>query len=153
MPARPALSNCLRVIGQLLQQRGLALFDLEYSDSGFFLQCGSSTPPYLELVEFSCSPADIESLDTAARGARSRSFKLVEFENLPEVFRAIGRRIDDQDGKLLRLCNSDLPVFPESITIEYQSRDRRRHVEKIFLAAAGEHALRMHKARNQRFAN
>jgi hypothetical protein len=153
MPAPPTLSNSLRVIGQLLQQRGFDLFDLKYSDSEFLLQCGSPKPPYLEVVEFSCSPADIERLDTAAKNARGRSSKLAAVESLPEVFRAIGRRIDDRHGELLRLCNSDSPVFPESITIEYQTHDRQRHIEKIVLASTGGRALRMHRARGPRFAS
>lgn len=153
MSTESRLSNSLRVIGQVLQQRGLDLFDLKYSDNEFFLQCGGPSPPHLDLVEFSCSLAEVEKLDAQARAARGGSFRLVHFESLPEVFRAIGRRIDDRDGQLLRVCNSDLPIFPDSITVEYHTRDRRRHVEKFFLAAVGEHVLRMYKTRARRFAN
>ena len=85
--------------------------------------------------------------------ARGSSFKLVNFESLPEVFRAIGRRIDERDGRLLRLYNSDLPISPDSVTVEYHTRDRQRHVEKVFLASMSEHALRMYRTRVRRFAN
>lgn len=153
MSTESRLSNSLRVIGQVLQRRGLDLFDLKYSDDEFFLQCGGPSPPYLDLIEFSCSLAEVEKLDAQSRAARGASFKLVNFESLPEVFRAIGRRIDDRDGQLLRVCNSDLPIFPDSITIEYHTRDKRRHVEKFFLASMSEHALRMYKTRARRFAN
>ncbi|MGH7854325.1 MAG: hypothetical protein ACREP3_12840 [Candidatus Binatia bacterium] len=129
------------------------MFDLKCSDGEFFLQCGGPSPPYLDLVEFSCSLAEVEKLDTQSRAARGSSFKLVNFESLPEVFRAIGRRIDDRDGQLLRVCNSDLPFFPDSVTVEYHTRDRRRHVEKFFLSSMSEHALRMYKTRARRFAN
>jgi hypothetical protein len=144
------LSKALRVIGQVLQQRSLEFFDLRYSDENFFLQCGGPTPPYLDLVEFSCSREEIERFDAQARRARSASFKVVNFESLPEIFRAIGDRIDGRHGHFLRACNSDPPVSPDSITIEYRTRDRREHVEKILLAAAGKHALDMYRARAHR---
>jgi hypothetical protein len=153
MDTRYRLSHSLRVIGQVLQQRGLDLFDLKYSDKEFFLQCGGPSPPYLNLIEFSCSLAEIEELDAQSRAARGSSFKLVNFESLPEVFRAIGRRIDERDGRLLRVCNSDLPIFPDSITVEYHTGDRGRQVEKFFLASISEHALRMYKTRARRFAS
>ena len=133
MGAQSRLSKSLRVIGQVLQQRGLDFFDLKYADDEFILQCGGAKPPYLDLVEFSCSRGEVERLD--------------------EVFRAIGRRIDDRNGQLLRVCNSDLPILPDSITVEYQTRDRQRHIEKFFLASVSEDALHMYKTRAQRFAN
>jgi hypothetical protein len=153
MHTQSRLSHSLRVIGQVLQQRGLDLFDLKYSGNAFFLQCGGPRPPYLNLVEFSCSLAEVEKFDAQSRAARGSSFKLVNFESLPEIFRAIGRRIDDRDGQLLRVGNDDLPIFPDSITVEYYTRDRQRHVEKLFLASMSEHALRMYKARARRFAS
>jgi len=153
MDTRYRLSHSLRVIGQVLQQRGLDLFDLKYSDQKFFLKCGGPNPPYLNLVEFSCSLAEVEKFGAQSRAARGSSFKLVNFESLPEIFRAIGRRIDDRDGQLLRVCNSDLPIFPDSITVEYHTGDRGRQVEKFFLASISEHALRMYKTRARRFAS
>jgi hypothetical protein len=153
MDTQYRLSHSLRVIGQVLQQRGLDLFDLKYSDREFFLQCGGPNPPYLNLVEFSCSLAEVEKFDARSRAARGSSFKLVNFASLPEIFRAIGRRIDDRDGQLLRVCNSDLPIFPDSITVEYHTGDRGRQVEKFFLASMSEQALRMYKARSRRFAS
>jgi hypothetical protein len=151
--AQSRLSKSLRVIGQVLQQRGLDFFDLKYADDEFILQCGGAKPPYLDLVEFSCSRVEVERLDSQARSKRSASFKVVNFESLPEVFRAIGRRIDDRNGQLLRVCNSDLPILPDSITVEYQTRDRQRHVEKFFLASVSDDALHMYKTRAQRLAN
>lgn len=153
MAAHSTMSNALRVIGQVLQQQGLDLFDLKFVDDEFVLQCGGPRPPYLDLVEFSCSLAQVKNLDAQASAARGAAFRPVNFEGLPEVFRAIGRRIDDRRGQLLRVGNSDLPIFPDSITVEYQTRDRRRHVEKFFTASVREHALRMYKTRAGRFAN
>ncbi len=153
MVARYPLSNSLRVIGQVLEQRRLDLFDLEYSDTKVFVQCGGPTPPYLDLVELSYSLAEIKDLDAQARASRSASHTLVSFDSLPEIFRAIGRRIDDQDGQLLRVCNSVFPSSQDSITIEYRTRDKRRHVEELFVVAVRDHAMRMYKKRAQRFAH
>ncbi len=153
MSTESRLSNSLRVIGQVLQRRGLDFYDLKYSDDEFFLQCGGPSPPYLDLIEFSCSLAEVEKLDAQSRAARGASSKLVNFDSLPEVFRAIGRRIDDRNGQLLRVCNSDLPIFPDSITVEYHTHDKRRHVETFFLAAMSKHALRMYKTRARRYSN
>ncbi|HKY07680.1 MAG TPA: hypothetical protein VJQ55_05550 [Candidatus Binatia bacterium] len=144
------LSKSLRVIGQLLQQRGLEFFDVRSSDEGFVLQCGGPTPPYLDLVEFRCSPQEVEQLDARARAARGNLFKTVNFESLSEILRAIGDRIEDREAQLLRFYNSDLPVSPDSITIEYRTRNHRRHVEKLLFPAAGEYALRMYKSRGGR---
>jgi hypothetical protein len=144
-----ALSHSLRVIGQVLQQRGLDVFDLKHSGNEFFLQCGGPMPPYLDLVEFRYTLAEIESLDRKARATRGASLKLVNVQTLPEILRAIGRRIDDQDGHLLRLCNSDFPSFIESFTIEYRTPDKDRRVEKLFMAATGDHAMRLYKSRSR----
>lgn len=147
MPPHLTLSNSLRVVGQVLQQRGLDLFDLKYSDGGFFVQCGSPSPPYLNLVELSCSLVEVEDLNAQARAARGAPFKPVDFESLPELLRAVGRGIEERSGQLLRLYNFDPPAIPDSITVEYRTRDRQRHVEKIFLGSLGERVLRMYRAR------
>jgi hypothetical protein len=148
-----AHSNSLRVVGQVLQERGLDLFDLKYSDDRILLQCGGPIPPYLDLVELSYSLAEIRALDDRARANRGASGQLVNFESLPEIFRAIGRRIDDQQGRLLRVCNADFPSLQDSITVEYQTRDKRHHVEELFIAAVGDHAMRMYKHRSRNFVN
>ena len=140
MAVRRTLSNSLRVIGQVLQQRGLDLFDLRHSGDEFFLQCGGPMPPYLDLVELRYTLAQIEALDSRARIGRGASLKLVNVQSLPEILRAIGRRIDDQGGHLVRLCNSDFPTR-ESFTVEYRTVDKHRQVERLVMP--GDHAMRM----------
>ena len=147
MAVRRTLSNSLRVIGQVLQQRGLDLFDLKHSGDEFFLQCGGPMPPYLDLVEFRYTSAQLEALDSDARIGRGASLKLVNFQSLPEILREIGRRIDNQGGHLLRLCNSDFPFFRESFTIEYRTGDKHRQIEQLIIA--GDHAARMYKSRSR----
>lgn len=153
MVSRYGCSNALRVIGQVLQQRGIDLFDLRCSDGKFFLQCGGTIPPYLELVKLNYSLAEIKTLDLKARARRGHMFKLVDFESFSEIFRAVGRRIDDCDGQLLRAYCSDGNELDGAITIEYQTRDRRRHAEEFLMAAAGEDAARMCYKRSCGFAN
>lgn len=153
MAGRYAYANSLRVVGQLLQQRDLDVFDLKHGANEFFLQCGSPIPPYLHLTEFSCSVAEIKALDAKARAHRDGSFKRVDFESLPEIFRAIGRRLDERDGQLLRLCNADFPSRHESITVEYRTRDQRRHFEELIVAALGDQAMRMYKNRLRSHVN
>ena len=150
MTGRHTYANSLRVLGQLLLQRHLDLFELKYADSDFFLQCGAPTPPYLDLVEMTCSLADLKALDTRARANRGATFKLVNFQSLPEMLRAIGHRVDDQEGKLLRVCNADSSSAHESITIEYRTRDKQLHIEELVVASIGEQAMRMYKNRWRR---
>ena len=142
-----ALSNSLRVIGQILQQRSLDIFELKYLDNRFFLQCGGSNPPYLDIVEFSCTPAEIKALDAKVRAKRGASFKRAHFATLPEMFRALGRHIEDQGAHLFRLGNADSVSFDDSITVEYQTRDRRRCIEELLIADIADHSIRMYKSR------
>lgn len=146
-------SHSLRVVGQVLQQRALDVFELKYSAGQFFLQCGGPVPPYLDLLEFSHSMAEIGALDAESRTRRRDSFKLVKFESLPEILRTIGRRIDDRNGQLLRICNADVPSGLDLITIEYLTREKGRHVEELVLADIGDHAMRLYKNRSRSFTN
>ena len=146
-------SHSLRVVGQVLEQRALDVFELKYSDGKFCLQCGGPLPPYLDLLEFSYSMEEIGALDAQARVHRRAPFTLVKFESLPEILRTIGRRIDDRNGELLRVCNADVPSRHELITIEYRTRDKGRHVEELLLSAIGDHALRLYKNRSRDFGN
>ena len=67
-----------------------------------------------------------------------------------EILRALGRRIDESQARLLRVSNSD-PVIPfDSIKIEYQTRDGQRHAEEFLTGAIGDQALRMYKERSRR---
>jgi hypothetical protein len=153
MPVRYNHSTALRVIGQLLQERGLDLFDLNYDDDEVFLQCGGPIPPYLDLVELNYSLSELRELDDLAKRNRAASSKWVNFEGLPEILRAIGRRIDDRQGRLLRVSNGAFPSLQESITVEYQTRDKSRQIEELFLPDVGDDAMRMYKRRSRRFVS
>jgi hypothetical protein len=139
-------SKFLRVIGQLLEQQHLDLFDLRFLGDEISMQCGGPIPPYLDLIDLNYSLAQIKALDHQAKAGRQPSFSLVSFDGLPETLRTVGRRIDEEGGQLLRVCNSSLASY-ESITIEYRTRDRNRHEEEMLTSAIRDHAMRMYKKR------
>ena len=134
----------------MLEKQHIDLFELKCFGDEFYLQCGDPLPPHLNLVERRYSVTEIRALDFEAKANRRESFKLVNFEGLPEILRALGRRIDESHARLLRVSNSD-PVIPfDSIKVEYQTRDGQRHAEEFLTAAIGDQALRMYKERSRR---
>lgn len=151
MASREQTSRTLRVIGQMLETRGIDLFELKCVGDEFCLLCGDPTPPHQKLVELRYSATEIDSLDAAAKANRHGAFKLVNFEGLPEVLRTLGRRMDERRARLLRLTNSDTTTELNAIKIEYQTRDGQRHAEEISTAAIGDQALRLYKERRRRF--
>ena len=153
MVSRFGFSSALRVVGQVLEERGIDLFDLRCSGDVYFFQCGGTVPPYLDLIKFDYSLSRIKILDIKAKAAPGHVFRLVKFESLAEIFRAIGRRLDVQDGQLLRAYTADHGYLNDLITVEYQTRDRRRHTEEFLMAAAGDDAMKMYKERSRRFAH
>jgi len=147
MTTRHGYARVLRALGQALEKRGIDLFDLRCNQNDFYLQCGDPTPPYLSLVELRYSLGDLNDLDLDARAHRGGSFNFVNFEGLSEILRAVGRRLEEKDGQLVRICNSEPSAPHSSIQLEYQTRDGRKHVEDLHMAALGEHAMRMYKER------
>jgi hypothetical protein len=142
-------SKTLRVIGQLLEKRGIDVFELKCLDDEFSVLCGDPMPPHLNLVELRFSLAEIQAHDAQAKGNRQDTFKLVDFQSLPEILRTLGRHVDDLRGRVLRISNSESTVSHYSITLEYQTRDGQRHSEEFSTAAISDHALRMYKARTR----
>ncbi len=150
MASRDEFSKALRVIGQILETQGIDLFDLKCSGEQFYLQCGDPVPPHLSLVEIRYSTDQINALDQAARRNRQRSIPFVNFDGLPEILRAIGRRFDVSNGRLLSVSNSESSTPFESIKIEYQIRGGIRHSEEFFTGTLREQAMRMYKERSRR---
>ena len=149
MASRHVYSRILRTIGQALEKRNIDLFDLRCHQNEFFLQCGDPTPPHLSLVELRYTLADLDDLDLDARDNRASSFKLVNFEGLPEILRALGRRVEESGGQLLRICNSESSSSDGVIQLEYQTRDGGRHMEELHVASVEDYAMRMYKERTR----
>ena len=149
MASRHDHSKALRAIGQELVKRGIDLFELRCLRAEYYLQCGDPTPPYVGLIELSFSDDDVISLELAAASQRGGAFKFVEFEALPEILRAAGRYVDNKDGLLLRVSNTDSSFDNDTMRLEYESRDGRSHVEEVSLSELSETARRMYKERSR----
>ena len=149
MASRYDHSKALRVIGQELVKRGIDLFELRCLRSEYYLQCGDPTPPYLGLVELSFSDDDVTSLELAASSQRGGTFKFVDFEGLPELLRAAGRFIEDKEGMLLRISNTESPFDYDTLRLEYESRDGRNHVEEVPITELADVAKQMYKQRSR----
>jgi hypothetical protein len=144
-----AYSRVLRTVGQALEKRRIDLFDLRCHQDKYFLQCGDPTPPHLSLVELRYTLADLHDLDLDARDNRAGSFKLVNFEGLPEILRALGRRVEEMNAQLLRICNSESFSPYGLIQLQYQTRAGEQHVEELRTAGVGDYAMRMYKERTR----
>ena len=147
MARRHDHSKSLRVIGQELVKRGIDLFELRCLRTEYYLQCGDPAPPYVGLIELSFTDDDIISLELAAARQRGGAFKFVQFEGLPEILRAAGRYIENKEGMLLRISNTESGEEGETLRLEYEDRDRRNHVEDVPLTELAETARRMYKER------
>jgi hypothetical protein len=134
----------------VLETQHIDLFDLKCFGNEFYLQCGDPQSPHLNLVEMRYTAAEIQALDTKAKAKRQRAFNLVNFEGLPEILRAVGHRVDENNARLLRVTNSESMIALDSIKIEFQSRDGQRHAEEFPTGAIGDQALRMYKERTRR---
>ena len=149
MVSKDEFSKVLRVIGQVLEEQRIDLFDLRCSGDDFHLLCGDPAPPHLKLLELRYSAAEIDALDKAARERRRDAVQFVNFDGLPETLRALGHHVDVFRARLLRVHNSESSTPFDSISVEYQTRDGRHHTEEFFSGIVCEQAIRMYKGRSQ----
>jgi hypothetical protein len=149
MASRHDHSKALRIIGQELVKRGIDLFELRCLRAEYYLQCGDPTPPYVGLIELSFSDDDVVSLELAAASQRGGTFKFVEFEALPELLRAAGRYVDNKEGMLLRISNTESSLDGDTMRLEYETRDGRSHADEVPLSDLAETARRMYKERSR----
>ena len=150
MASRDQFSKTLRVVGQVLKERRIDLFDLKCFGDEFHLQCGDPMPPHLNLVEVRYSAAEIDALDRAARRNRQGSVQFVNFDGLPEILRALGHRVDLSNGRLLRVNNSDSSIPFDSIKIEYQTHNGKLHAEEFLSGNVCQQAILMYKYHSRR---
>lgn len=150
MAARFSHARELRTIGQELDKRGIDIFDLRYLDNGdYVLECADPNPPFTDLIELKYSAFDLATMNLNAARARSAGFTLVDFESMAEVLRAIGRYVEQLDGKLSRIAVPEAAAAGAMFRIEYQSRDGRYCVEELRAADIADLALRMYKRRSK----
>lgn len=149
MAEKLTCSRALRVLGQILETRGVDLFEIRSQGETFALQFGDPSPPHLAVIDLNFSAVDLRSLDLQARTKRQASFTFVNFSGIAEILRALGRRVESKEGRLLRICNYESPSTDDTIRLEYQTGDGRRCVEELSPAALADDATRMYRDRSR----
>lgn len=147
MASRYNYTKALRTIGQELEKRGIDMFELRCQRADYTVVCGDPKPPHTGLLEICFSGAEIRSLDLLAASQRGGSFKLVSFDRLPEVLRALGRYVDNKESEILRISTAASMPALNAYRIEYESRDGRIQAEELTPLAVADMAMRMYRIR------
>ena len=147
MASRYTHSKVLRTIGQELEKRGIDLFELSCRRADYTIEYSDPKPPHTRLLDLSLSAEDILSLDLDAARQRSGSFKLVNFERLPEMLRALGRYIENKGGKILKISTVASTPTRDAIRLEYEERDGCILAEELTTSAITDIAMRMYRIR------
>src|SRR5215208_3494593 len=138
----------LRTVGQQLQKQDIDIFDLRYEGGDYVLVCGDPKPPFTGLIHLRYSPLELKSLEAMAAEGRSAGFKLVEFSDLAEILRAIGRYVERHDAKLSRISVPETLSNDRLFTIEYETRTGGFRAEQMHYKDIEELAMRMYKQRS-----
>lgn len=147
MVGRYSYSRALRIIGQELEKRGIDIFELRHDGAEYLLQCGDPTPPYLGLVQLRYSVNELKSLDLAAAANRRSGFKLVDFDGLAEILRALGRHVEKKEAELRAISTLDSLNDGNKFRLEYEVRGGRVHVEELYEASVAAQAEHMYHER------
>lgn len=147
MASRYTHSKVLRTIGQELEKRGIDLFELSCRRAHYTIEYSDPKPPHTQLLDISLSAEEIRSLDLDAARQRSGSFKLVNFERLPEMLRALGRYVESKNGEILKISTSASAPARDAMRLEYEERDGRIQAEELTTAAITDIAMRMYRIR------
>lgn len=116
----PNYAGALRCIGQALEIRNIAVFELIVDADEFVARCGDPNPPYTSVLTLHYSPQRITILDRDAQARRRQMKSYSRFDSLPEILRAAGNYVDTQGGQIRRLTNCSRSEA--SIEVEYQTR-------------------------------
>ncbi|HEY1234470.1 MAG TPA: hypothetical protein VGH22_13920 [Candidatus Binatia bacterium] len=116
----PNYAAALRCIGQALEIRNIAVFELIVDADEFVVRCGDPNPPYTSIVTLHYSPQRITILDRDGQARRRQMKSYLRFDSLPEILRAAGNYVDSQSGQIRRLTNCS--TSEASIEVEYQTR-------------------------------
>jgi hypothetical protein len=147
MPSHGTYSTALRCVGQALEKQRIEFFDLKYEQEKFYIKCEDPNSPHVRLIELRYSADDIDTLERDGQAKRCGSFKMVNYDGLPETLRAIGKYIDDKGGHLLRICNSDVSPTKGAIKLEYQTPSGYLQAEELPKASIYETMMEMYKER------
>ncbi len=148
MSARYNESRALRIIGQELKRRGVDLFELRCQRMEYYLRCGDPNPPDNGLLEITFSDDEIALLDSAAASDRGNGLTLVNFAEMPEILRAIGRYVENKEGTLLRISRVLSTTGRDMMRFEYGGLEGQVYVEQIPVSTLAETARRMYNERS-----
>jgi len=116
----PNYAGALRCIGQALETRNIAVFELTADADEFVVRCGDPNPPYTGIITMHYSPQRITILDRDGQARRRQTKPYVRFDSLPEILRAAGNYVDSKRGQMRRLTNCS--ASEAGIEVEYQTR-------------------------------
>ena len=147
MATRYTYSKALRTIGQELEKRGIDLFELRCRRADYTIEYSDPKPPHTRLLEIYLSGEEIRSLDLDAARQRGGSFRLVTFDRLPEILRALGRYVETKGGEMLRISTTASTPERDAMRLEYEARDGRIEAEELTTSAIADIAMRMYRIR------
>ena len=116
----PNYAGALRCIGQALEIRNIAVFELIVDADDFVVRCGDPNPPYTSIATLHYAPERITILDRDGQARRRQMKSYLRFDSLPEILRAAGNYVDSQGGQIRMLTNCS--TSEASIEVEYQTR-------------------------------
>ncbi len=145
-------ATVLRCIGQDLELRGLKTFDLVADGDICIVQCGYQTPPAETPVTLHYTAADIEELDRTNAEKRFGGARSTEFLTLPQIFRAIGGVLDNNEDQLVRITNNVTVGQESTLRIEYETRDGERVIDDRPVSAVYDMCVSMYKKRGKKRA-
>lgn len=130
----------LRAIGQALDSKGVAGFELYSVPAGYFVkdlreQTRSSTatiwnwfrrerPRKTEFVTYGFELRDVEKLSKTGRARRANPGRLPRFRDPSNILRTIGAYLDDKEAELLELHKRSI-----SVTVVYRDKSGREYRE------------------------
>ena len=147
MATRYTYSKVLRTVGQVLEKRGIDMFELRCQRADYTIQYSDPNPPHTRLLEIYLSGEEIRSLDLDAARQRGGSFKLVTFDRLPEILRALGGYVESKGGEILRVSTMASTPERDAMRLEYEARDGRIEAEELSISAIADIAMRMYRIR------
>ena len=116
----PNYAAALRCIGQALEIRNIAVFELIVDADEFVVRCGDPNPPYTSIVTLHYLLQRITILDRDGQARRRQTKSYLRFDSLPEILRAAGNYVDSQGGQIRMLTNCS--TSEANLEVEYQTR-------------------------------
>jgi hypothetical protein len=135
----PNYAGALRCIGQALESRNIAVFELIVDADEFVVRCGDPNPPYTSIVTLHYSPQRITILDREGQAQRRQMKSYLRFDSLPEILRAAGNYVDSHGGQIRKLSNCS--ISEAGIEVEYQIR---AGIKSETLSASVVHDIAVH---------